>query len=174
MILRNKVTQIAIIKIRWWWSRLRGTQHIFATFAERQREKERGTKRKYTKSNEKNRKLIMFYFPSVVFLCWVPTWELFFRIIPRRFQNEKPNATMSSDTALMRMMIIMMMMMMNQLLFVLRLGFGILLYANRETDRQIDRQAGRQTDKQTESHWGKFVKGLSKICIEEKEKKNLL
>lgn len=58
------------------------------------------------------------------------------------------------------------MMMMNQLLFVLRLGFGILLYANRQAGRQTD----RQLDKQTESHGGKFVKGLSKMYMRKKEK----
>lgn len=41
-------------------------------------------------------------------------------------------------------------------LFVLRLGFGILLYANRQTGRQSD--------------GGKFVKGLSKMYMRKREK----
>lgn len=98
----------------------------------------------------------MFYFPL---LLWGPPLESYFSYSSQVFEwkaqrddvvryhsdddndganNDEPAAAAAS--------------------FVLRLGFGILLYANRQTGRQSD--------------GGKFVKGLSKMYM--RKSKNLL
>lgn len=79
----------------------------------------------------------MFYFPL---LLWGPPLESYFSY-SSQVSNEKPNATMSSDTTLT--MIMMALIMMNQLLLPRRLFCGwVLAFCCMQIDRQADRVMG--------------------------------